>query len=280
MKKLFCILLLLPALSFADFDRNDPADLAALKSEVNTDPLALGYNASSGDTGLVLETINLVRAQFTVSKVGVGNGWNFYADGAGADYGPFTGAHEALVPITTALEIGDIVVDKALIVRSGISNTLFEVELSTATEDARAVGVVSVIREKVLTEYRPAGAITGRQNTKTETDPPPGRVHELNENGKVEKWELVETLSPAYTDKEESHRVINMNSLGEGQVSVCNEGGDITAGDLITTSSKIGKGMKQVDGIVRNYSVAKARESVAFLNANDVKLVACIYLCG
>ena len=68
MKKLLFIFLLLPALCFAAFDRNDPADLATLKSEVNTDPLALGYNASSGDTGLVLETINLVRAQFIVSK--------------------------------------------------------------------------------------------------------------------------------------------------------------------------------------------------------------------
>ena len=74
MKKLFCILLLLPALCFAGFDHNDPADLAALKSEVNTDPLALGYSASSGDTGLVLETINLVRVQFVVSKPAINPG--------------------------------------------------------------------------------------------------------------------------------------------------------------------------------------------------------------
>ena len=74
MKKLFCILLLLPTLCFAGFDNNDPADLAALKSEVNADPLALGYNASSGDTGLVLETINLVRAQFIVPKPAIDPG--------------------------------------------------------------------------------------------------------------------------------------------------------------------------------------------------------------
>lgn len=50
------------------FDRNDPADLLALKNEVNSDPLALGYNAVSGDTGLVLDTINAKDAQFTASK--------------------------------------------------------------------------------------------------------------------------------------------------------------------------------------------------------------------
>ena len=74
MKKLFFIFMLLPALCFGAFDSSDPADLAALKSEVTTDPLALGYNASSGDTGLVLETINLVRAQFVVSKPAIDPG--------------------------------------------------------------------------------------------------------------------------------------------------------------------------------------------------------------
>lgn len=50
------------------FDRNDPADLLALKNEVNNDPLGLGYNASSGDTNLILSTINEKTSQFTISK--------------------------------------------------------------------------------------------------------------------------------------------------------------------------------------------------------------------
>ena len=38
--------------------------------------------------------------------------------------------------------------------------------------------------------------------------------------------------------------------------------------------------MKQADDIVRSYTVAKAREDVTFSGPDDIKLVACIYLCG
>ena len=71
-----------------------------------------------------------------------------------------------------------------------------------------------------------------------------------------------------------------MNALGEGQINVCGEGGDLDVGDLITTSSMPGKGMKQDGDIIRNYTVAKCRENVTFKNKKQVKMVACIYLCG
>ena len=48
------------------FDRNDPADLLALKNEVNTDPNAYGYVPE--DTNLVLDILSLKRAEITVSK--------------------------------------------------------------------------------------------------------------------------------------------------------------------------------------------------------------------
>ena len=73
---------------------------------------------------------------------------------------------------------------------------------------------------------------------------------------------------------------ISINALGEGLINVCNEGGNIEAGDLIVTSSMVGKGMKQSDDIVRSYTVAKARESATFASNTEVKQVACIYLCG
>ena len=38
--------------------------------------------------------------------------------------------------------------------------------------------------------------------------------------------------------------------------------------------------MKQADDIVRSITVAKARESVIFSGATDVKTIACIYLSG
>lgn len=39
------------------FDRNDPADLLALKTEVNTDPIAMGYNPT-GSTPQLLSLLN------------------------------------------------------------------------------------------------------------------------------------------------------------------------------------------------------------------------------
>lgn len=51
-------------------------------------------------------------------------------------------------------------------------------------------------------------------------------------------------------------------------------------GDLIVTSSIPGKGMKQADDIVRSYTVAKPREDVTFASPSDIKMIACIYLCG
>ena len=40
------------------FDRNNAADLAALKSEVQTDPAARGYAAVAGDTSALLKLLN------------------------------------------------------------------------------------------------------------------------------------------------------------------------------------------------------------------------------
>jgi hypothetical protein len=40
------------------FDQANAANLAALKSEVNTDPVAVGYNATSGNTQALLKLLN------------------------------------------------------------------------------------------------------------------------------------------------------------------------------------------------------------------------------
>jgi hypothetical protein len=73
---------------------------------------------------------------------------------------------------------------------------------------------------------------------------------------------------------------IACNAVGEGQINVCGEGGDIQAGDYICTSSTGGKGMKQSDDLLHNYTVAKARESVSFSSPSEVKMIACTYHCG
>ena len=87
-------------------------------------------------------------------------------------------------------------------------------------------------------------------------------------------------MQPYYEPDCQLYNIMAVNALGEGQINVCGEGGDIQAGDLIVTSSTPGKGMKQADDIVRAITVAKARESVTFSSPTEIKQIACIYLCG
>lgn len=97
---------------------------------------------------------------------------------------------------------------------------------------------------------------------------------------KQDVWHENTALSDDYSLYENSYHLIKFNGVGEGAINVCGEGGDISKGDLIVTSSIPGKGMKQGDDIVRSYTVAKAREDVTFSSPTDVKMVPCIYLCG
>ena len=78
----------------------------------------------------------------------------------------------------------------------------------------------------------------------------------------------------------DGYKIIDINAVGEGQINVCGENGDIEAGDYITTSSIPGKGMKQNDDILHNYTVAKSREDVTFSSTTEVKMIACTYHCG
>ena len=49
------------------FDRNDPADLLALKTEMETDPLSIGYDIN-GNTDAQVSLINAKNPAITVSK--------------------------------------------------------------------------------------------------------------------------------------------------------------------------------------------------------------------
>ena len=69
--------------------------------------------------------------------------------------------------------------------------------------------------------------------------------------------------------------------MGEGGINVCNEGGNIEIGDYICSSNNKGKGMKQDDDLLHNYTVAKALESVDWSKETaTTKMIACTYHCG
>lgn len=169
---------------------------------------------------------------------------------------PFTGMHDGLLASSSSREIGDILLDHQLLIRRDVSNTLFLMEFSTAPNQP-AIGIYSGTRES---GYVPVAADSEWEEK------------ELGE-------ENLPTLDPIYSDLFVGRDTVISNSLGEGQVNVCAEGGNIAAGDLIATSSVSGKGMKQADDILRSYTVARAREAVTF-TGSEIKQIACIYLCG
>lgn len=197
----------------------------------------------------------------TSGLIGVANGYDFYADGAGLNYGPFTGAHDVLVPNGTTINVGYICVDVECIIKKNISNTVFEVAESTTANEV-PIGVI-VINNGSLANFAPAVFIE--------------KYDYIEVNGIQTE---IPVYYPEYDLVKNDYQYCGINAVGEGQVYVCGEAGNIAAGDLIVTSSTAGVGMKQSDNIVRNITVAKAREAVTFTDTTTPILVACIYLCG
>lgn len=93
-------------------------------------------------------------------------------------------------------------------------------------------------------------------------------------------WHKNTALGDDYTLYEDNYNLIKFNGVGEGAINVCGEGGNISKGDLIVTSSMPGKGMRGDDDTPLPFVVAKAREAMTFSSPTEVKMVACIYLCG
>ena len=191
----------------------------------------------------------------TSGFVGGANNYDFYADGSGTNYGPFTGTHDSLVIIGSTFTVGDIVIDEQIIERNGISSTISLVNVSTIANQPAALGVVCMA-PYLLSSAEPAVYIDYYDQA-------------TNKN----------VMKPSYYTDIPLYSLMAVNAVGEGQINVCGEGGDIQAGDLICTSSTSGKGMRQSDDLVHSYTVAKARETVAFIGS-EIKQIACIYLCG
>lgn len=198
-----------------------------------------------------------------------GLAFDFYADGSGTNYGPFTGAHDALIPKgASAPGTGDIAVDMECLRRANVSNTIFEAAPSGTPYQKNVLGVVVQPPSAFTTDFAPAAL-----KAWVEID------------GAMEQMVTAEAVRLAGT-----HDYMMVNAVGEGQINVCGEGGDIEAGDYIVTSSTPGKGMKQTpfvmtlpDGstmqvqVLCNFTVAKAREAATFSSPGEVKTIACSY---
>ena len=93
--------------------------------------------------------------------------------------------------------------------------------------------------------------------------------------------------------RENEHRFIGVNSLGEGCIWISNLSGSLENGDYITSSPIEGYGMKQDDDLLHNYTVAKILEDCDFSGNGHVTssithngvtyktaFVGCTYHCG
>jgi len=185
-----------------------------------------------------------------------------YAPGG---YHPFTGCHDGLVAKAETPEVGDILVDTGVAIKDGVSNTITELSISSSSNQK---GVVGVFESGTSLTTKQFPYILG------------GEESYIDSEDGIDPAARVQDIAPEYAHYIDTHDSISMNSLGEGQVNVCGEGGNLEIGDLIVTSSIAGKGKKQGDDIIRSTTVAKVRENVTFSTYSEVKQVACIYLCG
>lgn len=222
------------------------------------------YLTNSSQAGLFIHTSSANNALLANATYAIDTNGDVYVDGditATGTITPFTGSHDGILLTSIVPVVGDILVDTQIIAKSGVSEALARMAISSMPNQY-AIGIYCGDRvESYL----------------------PNSVSERGPDVKVAKDSYIpgpRVLKQEYADLLEDSRIIGVNSVGEGLINVCGENGNISAGDLIVTSSISGKGMKQADDIIRSCTVAKARESVTFDGPMQIKQIACIYLCG
>jgi len=194
----------------------------------------------------------------TAGLIGAGNGYDFYADGSGTNYGPFTGNHDFLIPVGQTLTPGDLVVDVTCIARNGWSNAIFQVEKSSQPNQTGVRGIF-------IGELRPLSTV---------------QPTVFIDHWEEQKNNSVAVMTAQYEEIKDNYLIGSMSSLGEGQMQVCGENGNIAIDTLLVSSSIAGIAMAQSDDIIRGKTIAKAREPIVFNSPTEIKTVACIYISG
>jgi len=163
--------------------------------------------------------------EYGVYSLGSSGGYDFYAAGTGANYGPFTGSHEVrIAPDSPSLSPGMVVsVTGVVSLRNdekgnpSLSSTMPEIRAAATPRDPAVFGVF--VSELRLPE---------------------------------EHW----------YEAKANDRFGVVNALGEGRVWVCTANGRVGVGDYITTSAVPGYAQRQDDDLLHNYTLGKVTESV------------------
>jgi hypothetical protein len=180
----------------------------------------------------------------------------------------FTGSHNGLYDKNEEIEVGDIVIDTPTVIHGNIDNNLTVVTKSNAPMQKSVIGVYGRDTKNIPYPIKnPTTIVYSNVMVGTSMQP-------------VENYSSTETVKEEYAELYSNNKLCDINALGEGLINVCGENGNVEIGDYITTSSIPGKGMKQNDDLMRNYTVAKSRENVTFSSPTEVKMIACTYHCG
>jgi len=153
-------------------------------------------------------------------------GYDFFAGGAGANYGAFTGAHEVRFAEDMPREIQPGMIVSA----SG--------RAEKRVNDDGGISLSSTLPTVTITQKAMDKAVLGVLLSA-------GPLHE-------DHW----------YEAQEGERFGVVNALGEGRMWVTNTYGDIEAGDYVTSSDIPGYGQRQEDDLVHSYTVGKAIEAV------------------
>jgi len=224
--------------------------------------LAAGLFVNSASLGATSSNTQSINASSTIAgqfiHTSSGNktvmGTSTHAAVHTGTVSPFTGSHDGLLADSETCEVGDILVDTGVAHAKSVSDVITNVTRSTSTNQKSVLGV--------FVQETP--------------DHIPPSLAKVDNSGLTP----TETIDSDHNSIVANKTIVTINSIGEGQVNVCGENGDIEIGDLIVSSSTTGKGMKQDDDIVRSCTVGKSREAVTFASASTVKQIACIYMCG
>lgn len=191
----------------------------------------------------------------------------------GAAY-PFTGAH--VVFTNMQMTQGDIV-DAVYAMGMSVENSYVEGKPTVSAKSTRVFGVYNRVMPEDFIAYLDTNEYT-------------------NDKVIVDGVEVF-TVKPEYAEyvqalKDNGYYRVGVNAIGEGMINVCSYNDDIIAGDYICSSAVTGKGMKQDDGILHNYTVAKALEGVLWdteivgengcyvIDGYKCKMIACTYHSG
>jgi hypothetical protein len=211
----------------------------------------VGTSTSENGKGVHGAATAISGTVYGVLGTGSTSGYDFYAGGVGSNYGPFTGAHEVrLSGDLTRLRPGMVVA------ATGHAGSVAE-DLPSLSATLPTVRIAD----------RPSDpAVLGV--FVSEIDPP----------------------AAEYAAEDSGDRFATVNALGEGRVLVTDLRGPVAAGDLLTSSPIPGFAQRQLDPVIRNYTLGKVIETIDWDQVSEtvahegeryrVALVAVVYTSG